>query len=322
MGEAIDEVAALARAGIDGVLAWEPVTGPLPPSAELPAALSEAGEELGPALAAVEQLAREAGASRADLLDAFGASLADAQELSDARDAALAGPRATARVLAWLPVLGLVLGTAIGAQPLQAIARGGVAGGAALTGAILMALGWAWTRRLLAGAARDDAGPLVAVHLLAAALDAGLTLPAALVAAGQFGDGPVERCFAVVGRQLMFGQPWDQAWADRGGPDVAPSSAGGVRRRPRSAGGRDEELLAACRRALTLAWDSGVAATPLLKGMIARWRRRAKRDGAVAAARLGVTLMLPLGLCYLPAFVCVGLVPVVVSLAGGLIGPL
>ena len=39
-----------------------------------------------------------------------------------------------------------------------------------------------------------------------------------------------------------------------------------------------------------------------------------------AAARLGVRLVLPLGLCYLPAFVLVGLVPVIVSMAAGVLG--
>jgi len=39
-----------------------------------------------------------------------------------------------------------------------------------------------------------------------------------------------------------------------------------------------------------------------------------------AAGRLGVRLVLPLGLCFLPAFILIGLVPVILSLAAGLLG--
>jgi pilus assembly protein TadC len=39
-----------------------------------------------------------------------------------------------------------------------------------------------------------------------------------------------------------------------------------------------------------------------------------------AAGALGVQLVLPLGLCFLPAFVLLGLVPMILSLAGNLMG--
>jgi len=46
--------------------------------------------------------------------------------------------------------------------------------------------------------------------------------------------------------------------------------------------------------------------------------QREDQSHAQAAGRLGVRLVLPLGLCHLPAFVLVGLVPVLVSMASGL----
>ena len=55
------------------------------------------------------------------------------------------------------------------------------------------------------------------------------------------------------------------------------------------------------------------------------WRGRTPRPGegtrpAPGAGSPIVRLVVPLGLCYLPAFVLVGLVPVVVSLGAGLLG--
>jgi hypothetical protein len=48
---------------------------------------------------------------------------------------------------------------------------------------------------------------------------------------------------------------------------------------------------------------------------VARAQRLAGRLAAEAAlARLGVFSALPLGLCFLPAFICLGVVPVVLDL--------
>ncbi len=66
--------------------------------------------------------------------------------------------------------------------------------------------------------------------------------------------------------------------------------------------------------ALGAAWNHGASAQVTLTRLIDQTRR--DRDGATgrAAARLGVQLVLPLGLCFLPAFVLVGLVPLALSL--------
>jgi tight adherence protein B len=68
--------------------------------------------------------------------------------------ARLAGPRATAAVLAGLPVLGVLLGEGIGARP-TAVLTGGVVGQVLLVvGVGLVCAGLAWTERIVAGVAR------------------------------------------------------------------------------------------------------------------------------------------------------------------------
>lgn len=64
--------------------------------------------------------------------------------------AQLAGPRASARLLAALPVLGLVIGELLGAHPLAVLVStsGGV--GCLATGLALELLGLRWTRRMAA----------------------------------------------------------------------------------------------------------------------------------------------------------------------------
>lgn len=96
------------------------------------------------------------GAERGGMFGAVVAGLAAALRDEQAHRAEvaaqLAGPRATARLLAMLPLLGLAMGAALGARPL-AFLLGTVPGVACLIAGLgLDLLGLWWTRRLVAGA--------------------------------------------------------------------------------------------------------------------------------------------------------------------------
>ncbi|WP_196804566.1 type II secretion protein F [Cellulomonas sp. URHD0024] len=111
------------------------------------------------AVVAAARLSDDLGAPLATVLDRVAIGLAADEECEGERTAALAGPRATAQVLAWLPLLGLVLGVALGAHPVQVVLAGGVGTAAAVVGAVLVVLGRWWTRALLARAERADTVP-------------------------------------------------------------------------------------------------------------------------------------------------------------------
>jgi hypothetical protein len=68
--------------------------------------------------------------------------------------------------------------------------------------------------------------------------------------------------------------------------------------------------------ALLLARESGVAVAPLLCATAEEERRRQAGQARAAAARLGVRVVLPTGLCLLPAFVLLAIVPLVMALLG------
>jgi len=73
-------------------------------------------------------------------------------------------------------------------------------------------------------------------------------------------------------------------------------------------------------RALTvMARRSARGGSSLMAGLAelaAREREAAADRAAATAERAGVAISGPLGLCFLPAFVCLGIVPVVIGLAG------
>ncbi|HLS48853.1 MAG TPA: hypothetical protein VK024_02565 [Actinomycetaceae bacterium] len=103
------------------------------------------------------RLTHEVGAPLADVLDRCAAGITEAADARDARRIALAGPRATARVLTWLPVAGAGLGIVIGADPL-AVFLDASWGSAALCGGLaLMVAGRRWATLLLRAAQHGSA---------------------------------------------------------------------------------------------------------------------------------------------------------------------
>jgi tight adherence protein B len=64
---------------------------------------------------------------------------------------------------------------------------------------------------------------------------------------------------------------------------------------------------------LELSARAGVPAAELLRGEAAEARADARSAAQLDAARLSVRLMLPLGLCVLPAFMVLSVVPLLVS---------
>ena len=62
--------------------------------------------------------------------------------------------------------------------------------------------------------------------------------------------------------------------------------------------------------------SSGAALAGGVAELADQSRHDAAQAAAAAAERAGVLIAGPLGLCFLPAFVCLGIVPVVAGLAG------
>lgn len=103
-------------------------------------------------VAAVWRVAEERGVALADLVEAVRCDLVGRLRFRSRTQAALAGPRATASVLAALPLLGIVLGQAIGAAPVQLLLRNRPGGVLLLLGTVLVCAGLAWSERITAKA--------------------------------------------------------------------------------------------------------------------------------------------------------------------------
>ncbi|MFI6337859.1 type II secretion system F family protein [Streptomyces sp. NPDC050535] len=123
---------------------------------DVPGALADAARQPGAdglvGLAACWRVAVDRGAGLAAGLDRLeGALRAERDQRADLR-AQLAGSRSTAVMLAGLPVLGLLLGTALGADPLHVLLHTGPGLACLLVGGVLEGVGLWWAMRIVRGA--------------------------------------------------------------------------------------------------------------------------------------------------------------------------
>ncbi|KUI35303.1 hypothetical protein AU195_10510 [Mycobacterium sp. IS-1496] len=96
-------------------------------------------------------LAQTHGLSIAALMQTAQRDIAERQRFSSRVSAGMAGARATAAVLAGLPVLGIGLGQLIGADPVRFLLAGGAGGWLLLIGVTLSCVGLLWSDRITAG---------------------------------------------------------------------------------------------------------------------------------------------------------------------------
>jgi pilus assembly protein TadC len=148
--------------------------------------------------------------------------------------------------------------------------------------------------------------PLV-LELLSACLAGGAPLAAAAQAVGAAVGGPAGTRLGAVVSALAVGTPPSEAWQALTGPD--PSQ-------------RCSDPLAPAARALARASDGGAPVASAVSRLAAEARAERRSVAEQAARRVGVLAVAPLGLCFLPAFVLLGVVPVVVGLAGPLLDTL
>lgn len=277
---AVDTVlrlAVLLQAGVAPARAWEHLSAAGDASAVRVVAATAAGVPLADAVAAATpaadppsgwreisaawRIATVVGAPLAESLRALATALRDAHEAADDVRVSLAEPAATARLMGWLPLVGVGLAAAMGFDVAGSLLGEPLGIGCLVAGGVLILIARRWTAVLVRRAATGSDVPGHAAELLAIALSGGVSIDRA--------------------RELVA--------AAGAAPDAAADGA-----------------LALSRRA-------GVPAVELLRASSELARHRARIDGRLRAARLSTRLLLPLGVCTLPAFLFLGVAPMMLS---------
>ena len=265
------QLAVLLQAGITPHRAWQHLASSGNATAGAVCARVAEGAALAPAIAAAGgtwrhvadawTVATTVGAPLAVSLRAVAEALRDAQAAADDVRVALAEPVATARLIAWLPLVAVALGAALGFDAVGVVFTQPLGTAAVVAGALLMFTARRWTARLIARAQPPPGVPGLDAELLAVALAGGVSIPRA--------------------RDLVTAT----------GTDEHPHTAA----------------------VLELSRTAGAPAVDLLRADAARARHRARVDGRLRAARLSSRLLLPLGVCTLPAFLLLGVAPMLLG---------
>ncbi|MFJ7268938.1 type II secretion system F family protein [Streptomyces sp. NPDC099050] len=211
--------------------------------------------------------------------------------VESARRRPLSGPRLRAAPAAWA-------GPA-GALAVAWVLIGGLAGVAAGCLAGFAVRGWLARRRPATGVDLGEAERQLpfAADLLAACLAAGAGPVDAAEAVGESLGGPVGDRLAMAGAELRLGGEPGAAWGRLAEIPGARALAECLERSARTGAPAAEPV---SRLASTLRAD------------------RARRAGA-RAQRAAVLVTAPVGLCFLPAFLALGVAPVVIGMASGLL---
>jgi hypothetical protein len=179
---------------------------------------------------------------------------------------------------------------------------GGAVGWVVGTGLFAVTL-FGWRRREPPALRRERARVMAdlpfAAELMVACLRAGRPVSAAVEAAAGAVGGPLGERLAQVSGHLRLGAEAEEAWSPLAA-DVA---------------------LAPLVRAMVRAAASGAPVAETLTRLADDSRAAARVAAVTAARRVGVQVVAPLGLCFLPAFVLLGIVPVIAGLAADVLLP-
>jgi Flp pilus assembly protein TadB len=163
----------------------------------------------------------------------------------------------------------------------------------AVAGPLVAATVWWFLRRARQPPKPDPMTIAATWDLLAACLRAGLPAPTAIAAVADELPANAAQALKSSADLLALGADPAAAW---------------------SAAARCPDTAALARAARRTA-QSGTALAGLVTDLATTVRANAADAAEAAAQRAGVLITMPLGLCFLPAFVCLGIAPVIVGIA-------
>lgn len=226
-------------------------------------------------VAGIWHVAETAGTPMAEALERLADHLEALSESGRRRRVAFAGPRATMRLVLVLPFIGCAFSLLLGFNTLEVLFTTPVGWAVTAVGILLLALGRVWSRRLLNRASALTTMPGYLSELLAVALTGGSSVNQAKLNVSNALDR-----FPIAG--------------------ISPLSVSAPH--------------TAASQAIALAERAGVSVAEILRAQAHAERREYAAELDERAARLGVQLMVPLGVCVLPAFIVLTVIPMMLAI--------
>ncbi|BDR55350.1 membrane protein [Bombiscardovia apis] len=151
-----------------------------------------------------------------------------------------------------------------------------------------------------ASADLPDIALTLLLEMVAVCVRQGASIPRALDQIGAACSSDISAPLSQVARLLNQGSDWYSAWSQA----CSHERYGGQ--------------LKAVRDCLEPSWRHGISPLGRIETTIEQLDQGQRRSLNEASARLTVKILLPTGLCILPAFIVIGVVPCIAAFAGGL----
>ncbi|MDR3152524.1 MAG: type II secretion system F family protein [Bifidobacteriaceae bacterium] len=139
---------------------------------------------------------------------------------------------------------------------------------------------------------RFDTGLIL--QLISAALKAGISIPRSLEIIGNAMENKFGDELKITSKKLKLGLMWCKAWE------------------------KTSQFLAPIADSLEDAWNNGLSPESIINLKIKQLRKDKLFRAKTAGEQLGVKIVVPLGLCFLPSFIFIGVLPVIISLVNNL----
>lgn len=162
----------------------------------------------------------------------------------------------------------------------------------------------------------SDIDPLLGLHMIIVALRSGASIPRALTAVGEVLPGGCGLWLCAVSDALLAGDTWHEAWSPVYVHTTQIDSVGksGMKLVEGEQIASSSILAKWLMSALCESWCYGSSPVPVLLALSSHYERTMANAARQETSRLSVRLLLPVGLCFLPSFICIGIVPTVMSL--------
>ncbi|MDR3116679.1 MAG: type II secretion system F family protein [Bifidobacteriaceae bacterium] len=132
------------------------------------------------------------------------------------------------------------------------------------------------------------------LQLILAALKSGISIPRSLEIIGKAMENKTGDELKTISKKLKLGLPWTLAW--------------------KNTSARFNPII----NSLEDAWNNGSSPESIINLKIEQLRKDKLYRAKTAGEQLGVKIVIPLGLCFLPSFIFIGILPVIISLVGNL----
>jgi tight adherence protein B len=179
---AVRQLAGLLKAGMPAELARDELTDDL----------AQLSQRQAAQLQAIWQLSLDIGGAVSAAIESLGETFRATARHEREIELAFAGPKATAKLVAWLPGAGLLLAQLFGFDPAHAALTNPLAFGSLVLGALLLVAGHRWSRSIIRKATPSDDDPGLFFDAVRFGMDAGLPLSMSIDRAGEIFERQLE----------------------------------------------------------------------------------------------------------------------------------